>query len=183
MKPQAAGAARRYARALLEVALEAGDPASLQSELRTAAQTLEAHSDLHKALAHPAIAVDQKKKIVAAVFKGAPDLLARLLGLLIDRDRLELLPQIAATFDALWNAHRGVVAAHAVTVTPLGKQQHEALASALGRATGRAVDLRSVVDPEILGGVRVELGGRIFDGTVKGRLRTLRHKLVEGEAL
>lgn len=180
MKPRSPGVARRYARALLELAMDKADPAALGQDLRVAAALLETHAELQRILAHPAVPKERKRALASAVFKGAPDLFSRLLQLLVERERTLLLPDIARAYATLWNAHRNVAAAQAVTASPLAAEQADALAAALGRATGKTVELESAVDADILGGVLVEMEGRTFDGTVRGRLKSLRQRLVEG---
>lgn len=180
MKPRTEAVARRYARALLEVALEKADPGQLARELHAAGELLEAHPQLRAALAHPAVSGERKRVIATAAFRGASQVLSRLLELLVARERTLLLPEIGRAYARLWNAHRNVAAAEAVTAAPLATGQAAALAAALGRATGKTVELQNVVDPEILGGVLVKMEGRTFDGTVRGRLNNLRGKLVGG---
>lgn len=176
------GAARRYARALLEVALEQGSAEALRQELGQAAQLLADHPDLSAALSHPALAADRKQAIARDVFGrlGAGEVLVRLVDLLITRGRLELLPDVEQAFTAAWNAQRGVLAAEAVTAEALTPAQEERLSAALSAASARGIELKTVVDPRVLGGVRVTMGGRIYDGTVRGRLQSLRRHL-EGD--
>lgn len=174
------GAARRYARALLAVALEKGDPAGLGRELQEAVALLDTCPELQKVLAHPAVSAERKRLINGSVFKGASDLLSRLLQLLVERERTRLLPDLASAYATLWNTHRSVVAAEALTAAPLATEQVKALAIALGRATGKTVELENAIDPEVLGGVLAKMEGRVFDGTVRGRLNSLRQKLVGG---
>jgi F-type H+-transporting ATPase subunit delta len=173
------GAARRYARALLEVALEQGEADSMRDGLRRATELLAQHPELLRALTHPAVPADRKKAIVREVFgqQGADDTLMRLLDLLIARGRLELLPAIDSAYTAEWNARRGVLMAEAVTAEGLEPSQQERLSQALAAAAGQGVELTLFVDPRVLGGVRVTMGGRIFDGTVRGRLESLRRHL------
>jgi len=68
----------------------------------------------------------------------------------------------------------------AVSAVPLAEAQRAALAQALGSAVGRNVELEARVDPAVLGGVRVTVGGRTYDGTVRSRLAALRERLVSG---
>ena len=179
MKPRAQGAARRYARALLDVALQKGEAEALRRELRETADLLAAHKDLRSALEHPALSAEAKKKLVDAVWgRRGSALLARLMGLLAERGRTALLPAIEETYGALWNAHRGVVAAEAVSAVPLDEGQARAVAAALRRATGKEVELQSRADQALLGGLLVKMAGRTYDGTVRGRLRALRQRLV-----
>jgi F-type H+-transporting ATPase subunit delta len=179
MKPRALGAARRYARALLDVALPQGDAETLRRELREAAALLASQKDLQSALEHPALPAEAKRKVVEAVWgrRGSP-VLGRLMALLAERGRIALLPAIEQSYGGLWNAHRGVVAAEAVSAVPLDENQTRAVAEALRRATGKDVELQSRADPALVGGLLVKMAGRTYDGTVRGRLRALRQRLV-----
>jgi F-type H+-transporting ATPase subunit delta len=176
-------AGRRYARALLELALASGDPAQLRDELADARNALTTHPELFEALTHPSVGAKQRVRVVNALWedRGASELFLRLLRLLAERDRVELLPAIADAFSKQWNSHRGVAAAEAVTAVALDDAQTSALASAIKASIGKDVELETRVDPGVLGGVRVLMGGRIYDGTVRGRLKALREQL-SGEA-
>jgi F-type H+-transporting ATPase subunit delta len=172
------GAARRYARALLDVALQHGDAVALRRDLGETAALLAAQKELRTALEHPALPAEAKKKLVAAVWEGrASPLLLRLLNLLAERGRMGLLAAIEDSFRVLWNAHRGVVAAEVLSAVPLDAGQTEAVAAALREATGKDVELRARADPALLGGLVVKMAGRTYDGSVRGRLRSLRERL------
>lgn len=179
MKRVSPGAARRYARALLDVALEQADATALRQELSEAAVALSTHPELAALLSHPALSVDKKKSLVAAVFapERASELLRRLLGLLVEANRTELLPAIASSYAALLNAHHNVAAADVVSATPIEKDQLDAIAGALKRATGMGIELKTSLEPALLAGVVVKIGGRHFDGSVRGRLQALRARL------
>jgi F-type H+-transporting ATPase subunit delta len=170
---------RRYARALLDVALEKKQAEPLAAELQGLAELVAGHAELSALLTNPAVSAERKKKLVAAVAKSAKvtDLAARLLGILGERDRLGDLPGIAAAYAKLWNAHRGVVAAEAVSAQPLDAAQSKAVEQALASLTGRAVELRSKVDPALVGGMLVNIEGRTYDGSVRARLLALRRRL------
>lgn len=184
MKRGDSAAARRYARALMEVALAAkdgGGPGALHQELTAAAAQFEGHPGLSETLTSPAVVVEAKQKIVEKVWAGTSPLLRRLLALLAQRGRLGLLPAVARAFTEQWNASRGVVPAEAVSAVPLTAEQQQAVAHALGRATGRDVELTAAVDPTLLGGLLVRVEGQVYDGTVRGRLRALRERLTAAD--
>lgn len=180
MKPGLGGLARRYARALLDVALETGTPEDVARELRDAVKTIEGNAELRTVLHHPALHADKKRGIVSALWHEG--LTARLLALLAERGRLELLPAIADGFERAWNESRGVASGEAVSATPLGEAQLQALRAAIGKSLGLRVDLKTRVDESLLGGLRVTIGGRTYDGSVRTQLRALRERLAAGGA-
>ena len=173
--------ARRYARALLDVALEQQAAEVVRGELTQAVALLSSHRELRSILAHPAVGAERKKKIVSSLWSGRAqsELVPRLVSLLAERDRIELLPEIEQLYTELWNAQRGVVAAEAESAQPLAAAEQAGLAAALGRAMGKRVELTTRVTPHLLGGVLVKMAGSTYDGTVLGRLRSLRQQLSE----
>jgi len=179
----APGTARRYARALLDVANQKGQAEAVRAELAEMVAVIGGHDDLKALLANPAVSAERKRKLVAAVAARAKasDLLTRLLTLMGERDRLELLPMVATAYTKMWNAHRGVVAAEAVSATPLDEAQTSAVVAALAAATGHEVDLQARADPRLLGGMLVKMEGRTYDGSVRARLIALRRTLAGAE--
>jgi F-type H+-transporting ATPase subunit delta len=174
--------ARRYARALLDVAEEKGD-ASLREELDELARLFAEHAELRTVLLHPAIPAEKKREVVAALWrKERPsELLQRLVGLLVERDRMELLPLIAKAYGRLWNAQRGIVEAEAVSAFAMEPSDTHALSAAVGRVLGKQVELRDQVDPSLMGGLLLRMEGRVYDGSVRARLRALRERLAGTE--
>jgi F-type H+-transporting ATPase subunit delta len=180
VKAGASGLARRYARALVDVALDKGEAEAVGSDLRSAVMTIEGHAELRAVLRHRALSAERKRGIVAGLWKEG--LVARLLAMLAERNRMELLPAIRDEFEKAWNQSRGVQSAEAVTAIPLAEGQAQALREAIGSILGLALELKVRVDPRVLGGVRVSVGGRTYDGTVRTRLRDLRDRLAAGGA-
>jgi F-type H+-transporting ATPase subunit delta len=107
---------------------------------------------------------------------GASVVLRRLVELLAARDRALLLPDIAEAYADIANAASGVVSAEAVSAVALPEAQAQALAATLGGPAGSA-ELRRRVDPELIGGLLVRVGGKTYDGTVRTHLATLRRRL------
>jgi F-type H+-transporting ATPase subunit delta len=169
--------ARRYARALLDVGGRPGREAALalRDELRSFAAIVSGHAELRRALEHPGVGADERRRVLAAVADaaGASALLRRLVDLLAARDRLSLLPDVAEAYAEAANAAHGVVSAEVGSAVALAEPQERALAGALGEA----VELRAHVEPELLGGLLVRVGGMTYDGTVRARLAALRRCL------
>ena len=172
--------ARRYARALLEVAGASGRAAvlALRDELGAFVPQLAAHPQLQQALAHPGLRAEQKRRLLLALAEAASltSLAKRLLEQLSIRDRLALLPEVAEAYAALANAAHGVVAAEVVSAVPLGAAQKRALEAAL-RGGARSVELRTRVEPALVGGLVVRAFGRTYDGSVREHLAALRRRL------
>lgn len=181
MRRTDAGSARRYARALLDVALAQADPAELREDLRRGVALMQSEGGLLAALTHPGVPAERRRAIARAVFAGrCSTLMARLIEMLAERGRVALLPEIEVAFGEAWNAHRGVAAAEATTAVALDPAQVSALGAALGTVSGQKVELRHRVDPAVMGGVMVKMGERTYDGTVRGRLLGLRRRLLQG---
>jgi len=174
------GAARRYARALLDLALASGEAEGLRAELQRAVSVLEQHAELGVALGHPALTADKKRRLVEAVWEGrGRPLLVRLLVLLAGRNRLRLLPAINKAYGQAWNQHRGVLSAEVASAMALDEGQASAIHAAVERLAGKPVELSYRVEPGLLGSLRLSLAGRVYDGSLRGRLQLLRQRLLE----
>ena len=181
MKTSPQAAARRYARALLDVAVAQGDPAALRADLESGARLYRQNAELRTALALPGIGADKRKKLAVALFGGhAGTLFLRLLELLAEKDRATLLPLIADAFATADNERRGILAAEAVTATPLDETQTAAIRGALQTASGRQIALTTRLDTSLLGGLVVTLGGRTYDGSIRAQLAALKQRLLTG---
>ncbi len=179
------GRARRYARALLDLALERDQAEALRRELRSASASLHANQELRAVLLSPAVAAERKRDIVRRVWTasdGPEGLVARLLALLAERHRISLLAAIEQQFSQLWNAHRQVLSAEVATAVAVEQEQLDALRAAVKARTNHDVEFQTRVDPRLLGGLSLQMGGRIYDGTVRAQLATLRARLTAGGA-
>ena len=103
-----------------------------------------------------------------------------LIQLMLRRGRIEDLPHVAAEFRRLDNAQKGVTLAKATSAGPLSAAELKALTARLETLTGGTIELDVEVDPSLLGGLVVQVGDRLIDGSVRGRLERLRNQLVSG---
>jgi F-type H+-transporting ATPase subunit delta len=176
--------ARQYARALLEVAEEQGADEALRirNELREFAALVGEDPRLRAAFDARGVTLADRGRALAAIADGAgaSRLLSRLLDVLASRDHLSLLPAVAEIYGELVNASRGIVPVEATGVEELSDEQGKALVAVLRTSTGSEVELTTKVAPEVLGGLRVKMGGRTYDGTVEAQLRALRRSLATG---
>jgi len=183
MRNAARGVARRYALALLELSLERGLGQETRQALQASCKLLAGHRELAQLLGNPSVPAERKQAVLRAVWSakdGAEDLVARLLALLVERGRAELLPEVSAAYVEAQNARNQVVAVRARSATALDPAQLERLRAAIEKKTGRTVELDSEVDSALVGGLVLELEGRVYDGSVRARLDALRQRLIEG---
>lgn len=176
--------ARQYARALLGVAEERGgeEVLRIRDEIRAFATHAGAHPGLRAALDARGVTLAQRGRILGTIAEetGASPLVSRILGVLASRDHLSHLPAIAAVYAELVNASRGIIPVEATGAVALSEAQRDALVDALRTSTGTEVELTVTVNPEVLGGLRVTMSGRTYDGTVGAQLRALRRSLASG---
>lgn len=176
-------AARRYAEAAFEVALGENQLDGWRDDLATAADIL-GRPEVGPIVASPAVPLAQRQALAAALLEGRvrPGAL-RLVNLIVQRGRVGALPRVAEDFVRLLNAHRGVVMATVTSAVPLTADETAAIRSRVEAMAGATVDLRSEVDPDLLGGVTVQVGDRLLDASIRGRLERLRDQLHAGARL
>jgi F-type H+-transporting ATPase subunit delta len=179
----ARAAARRYARALFDVALADGSPEQAQGELRQFADLVRGNEALWNVFGNPAIPAARKHAVVKALLDRIGPLsapLAKLLLLLADRDRVVLLPDVADAYDERVLDYQNVIRGGLTTAVPLDANRLRALEGSLGRLTGRRVMLQPNVDPAIIGGVVAKLGSIVYDGSVATQLEKMKESLIAG---
>ena len=173
-------AASRYARALLDVALkEQADLATIESELGAFALLFEQNDALRKALLNPAVPLPRKRAAVADIIAkaGVLPVVGKTMALLAERDRLNILSEVAEAFRQRLLDLRNVVRAVVTTAEPLPAERLQAIQHSLASATGRTVELTSRVDPSILGGMVARVGGTVFDASVTSHLQRIKQRL------
>ena len=173
-------AATRYARALLDVAIrEKADLDRVERELASIVDLFAQHQQLSQAMLNPVVPAPRKRTAMEALTARAQllPMVAKLLGLLADRDRLVLLPDLLDSYRERLLEHRNVIRAEITTTTPLPEERVKAIETSLARATGRTVTLAANVDPAIIGGVVTRIGSTIYDGSVSRQLEKMKEKL------
>ena len=167
--------ARRYARAIIETA---ADTKAVRDELVAVAGTLRSNPSLLQAFSNPGVPTANKRAIFSAVFTGLSSPLPRLFEMLIDGGRIELIHEIVARYRDEWNARNNVHAARVVSAQALDAEASEGVRKAIETAVKGSVEMETSVDPSLVGGLKVEVDGHMYDGSVKARLRALRQHLL-----
>ncbi len=168
--------ARRYARAVIETAT---DTQAVRDELLAIGNAFKTNPALIEALLNPAVPTTNKKAIFASVFTGLTAPLPRLFDMLIDAARIELTHEIVRRYRDEWNERNNVHAARVVTAIALDDDAVERVRQALETAVSGKVEMETTIDASLVGGLKVEVDGHLFDGTVKARLQALRERLLQ----
>jgi F-type H+-transporting ATPase subunit delta len=169
-------AAKRYARAAFELAVEAIDLPSWSAALGRIAEFF-GRDDVGSVLSNTRVDGQVKQDLVAAGLNDLPPLALNFARLLVVKGRRELAGEIASAFDGLAEERRGIVHARATTAVQIGDSERQAISQRLTTLTGREVVLETEVDESILGGLVVQVGDRLIDGSTRSRLEALRASL------
>ena len=170
-----ASLAGRYASALYALAGEQGVVASVESDLDRLATAIGESADLAQLLHDPQISRDAAARAIKAVadLLSLKPLTGNFLGVLAGNRRLASLPAVIRAFAAIAADARGEVTADVTTAHPLQDSQIAELSARLAQREGRAVTLRTHIDPAILGGLVVQIGSQMIDGSIRTRLNSL----------
>jgi len=172
-------AARVYAKALFEIGLEEGAVGSIYDDLHALHAALGGlDPELRAFFEMPQLRRDDKRQILNMAFAdkvGRPVL--GLLHVLVQKRRELLLDKVVEEYDRLRDEHEGRVQVRVTTARELGADLKEALRASLEQRTNKTVVLRERIDPEVLGGIRVNLGDQVLDGTIRRGLQDMRRRL------
>jgi F-type H+-transporting ATPase subunit delta len=173
-------AARRYAEALFELARRERAEERWASELDAVVAVL-GDEQVRTTLDSPAVPFTEREAALRKALEGrvSPPIL-NLARLLAERSRLELLSSIAVQYRRLLNTQKGIIEAVVTTALPLTPDESRAVRDRVTAMTGTQVDLREEIDESLIGGLTVQVGDRLLDASVRGRLERLRNQLIAG---
>lgn len=168
--------ARPYAEALFRVA-QAGNLGAW-AELVSEMSQLAAHPDMKAVADNPNVPGAEVASLFLSALKSpVTDELKNFVNMLVENDRLTVLPEIAAQFHDLKNASEGADDAEIASAFPLEGQQLAELVAALERKFGKKLQPSVTVDPSLIGGVRVRVGDEVLDSSVRARLAQMQVSL------
>ena len=169
---------RVYATALFEAAREQGRLEPVRAEL---AQIVEAEAEvpeLRELLRNPQLDPRARASALEDLLSGGEELLRNFLLVLADKGRTGSLEEIAREFERLNAEHEGIVHAELTTAVELSDEEAQTLLQQIEQASGRKVEATRSVDPNLIGGIVLQVGSHRLDASVRGRLERLRRELV-----
>jgi F-type H+-transporting ATPase subunit delta len=170
--------ARRYAKALFALAKEEHVPEQTAEQLQRMAALLDDPA-IGPTLRSPLLSTERRRQLAQTLARdlSLSDLLTRFVGVLGDQQRLNQLPAMAEYFQLLLDQELGRVRITMRSARTLDAQQQEQIAGTFARLTGKHVVPTVAVDPELLGGTVVEVGSKVYDGSVRTQLERLAKEL------
>lgn len=176
----ASAVAKRYAKALFQLALAEKNVEQCSKALSEIAETWNTSAELRQVFENPRFLPEQRRDVIGALADRlmAPKVAKGLVQLLAERGRMPDLRSITDVFELMAEESAGRVRAEIVTATPLPETYYASLQKALSDATGKQVVLVRRQDPSLIGGVVAKVGDTVFDGSIKNRLTGLRHQLL-----
>ena len=172
-------ASLQYANALAEIALEQGAAEPARKQLAEFASMYEESTELRNFLGSPAVDRETKHAVIEKLGArvGASRIIRNFLFVLIDNGRTHNLPEILTTFERVLQERQGVAEAEVASARELNESQKSGLLKTLQKVTGKKIQAKYTLEPQLLGGAVVRIGDTIYDGSVRKQLDQLRARL------
>ncbi len=176
---QASNVGARYAQALFDLASDQKQVPAVEADLKSLKTAIFESRDLRVLLASPTFSAEDKGRGLSAIAAQAKfnPTTRKFIGLLAANGRAGALPDVILAFERLSAEARGAVSAQVTTAMPLTPAQAKGVAQALRQALGKDPEIETRVDPAILGGIKVKVGSRLFDASLKSKLDSLKFAL------
>ena len=166
-----------YARALFDAALGEKRLEPVREQLRQLVEAEAAVPELRELLRNPQLDPRSKRAALEDLLSGADELLRNFLLVLVDKGRAGQLEEIAREFERLAAEQEGIVRAELTTAVELSDAEAKKLLKQIEQASGQKVEATRSVDPDLIGGMILQVGSRRLDASVRGRLERLRREL------
>jgi F-type H+-transporting ATPase subunit delta len=166
-----------YARSLFEVARDSGRLDAVRAQLAQFAETLEADQQLQVFFFSPYFSTAEKKDGLRRAVSDTDQIFLNFLELLIEKHRMPVLFRTRRAFDKLWEQHNRLLPVQVTSAVALDEATVRHIGERIAEQTGRRVDLKARVEPDILGGIVVRVGNSVLDASVSHRLDLLRRQI------
>ena len=176
---QSTPAAMPYAKSMIELAEPQGQVDSIGAELSDLRQVLADNPSFARFLSDPGIKDSERNGAIERVLRGrVSPLVWNLIGVLNNKDRLALLPAIADAYEQILDQRRGIVEVDVTVAQRLSPEDLEMVKNRVSQALGKQAVVHQYVDESIIGGIRLRVGDKEIDASVKHQINTLRQRLL-----
>ena len=171
--------AQRYAQALFELAQKNGQTGPIQEDLLELKKVFQANKELGQLLESPRLKTAKKKELLADLFKGANQYILNTLFLMLDKKRINEVVNLVNEFTAFTNEAAGIAEAKVYSTRPLSADESQAISTAFAKKIGKqALRIENIIDPSLIGGIRLQIGNNIYDSSVSAKLERLKRDLI-----
>ena len=168
----------RYAEALYSLKKDEDSFESSQKEVKELIKVLKENPDFLMLLSSSYKEFEEKEQIIDKVFVGIDSEIKTLIKIVVKNHRAQYLTEIFENFNSLVNEYRGVYEGLVYSTEPLSETQLAKLNSAIGEMETRPVELKNIIDPSLIGGVKVVINDHIYDGSIKRHIDDMKLALL-----
>lgn len=172
-------AAARYAKAILDFAVEKKKTDFLEEDMRSIVATISASKELREMLGSPVLKGELKKKALMEIFKGSHAITEGLIDLLIQNRRITLLNEVALKYIILNEEQKGEGMAFVTTAVPLSGELEKKVLSKVSSITGNKITLKNEIDESIVGGFILRVGDLQYDASIANKLNTIKREFTK----
>lgn len=171
--------ASRYAYGLYSLALDENKVNEWQEECRTIFKLLKENAAFLSLISNAFLSLEEKEEIIDQTFKGCTKEILNLIKLLIKHHREKHILDTLQAFNSLANSYRGVKEGLIYSTIKLEEDTLNRINKEIGKKEGIEVELYNIIDPSLIGGVKVVIDGHIYDGSVQSYISNLKSKLTK----
>lgn len=171
--------AYEYGRALFMLSEEENITEEIGHQIKEILEVLKNNPEYCNVLDTPAIASEEKPKLIDKAFAGTHEYILNFIKILCSRRAISQFEECVKVFSQAYDESRNIMRATAVTAMPMSEKQIKALSEKLEKITGKTVEVSNVIDPDLIGGVTLRYEGKQLDGSIKSRLDELKKMLSE----
>ncbi|RNF40012.1 F0F1 ATP synthase subunit delta [Planococcus salinus] len=172
-------ASERYALALFEVAQQHEVSVEVEEDLREIKKVFDMTPELYNLIVSPKLSAEKRSNLINEVFKQANPYVVNTLQLLAERRRLDEISDLVADYIRLYNEAQGIEDAKIYSTRPLTDEERASISSVFAKKIGKqSLRIENVIDPSLLGGLRLQIGNRIYDSSISSKLERLQRQLI-----
>ncbi|MEK4027723.1 MULTISPECIES: F0F1 ATP synthase subunit delta [Bacillaceae] len=171
--------AKRYALALFKIAKEHQQLQQIGEELQVVKAVFQENKNLLPLLDSPKLTIEEKQALIKNAFSEASTYVTNILMLLISRHREGDIIAVVDAYTNLAHEEQGLAEATVESVRPLTDEETKQISTQFAKKVGKqALEITNIINPQLLGGLKVRIGNRIFDGSLRGKLDRLEKQLI-----
>ena len=168
----------RYTKAIFQLAEEQGSTEQVYEILKNVQDVVTNQPQILTLFQNPIITRNEKKSLTEGILGSHSDSLAkRFLNLLVEKNRMTLLPEVLERFEAFLDEKKGIVRTTVITARPLSQYSADLIHKTLERISKKKVVCKMETEPELLGGIQIRIGNRLIDDSLRTKLNELKHQL------